>query len=79
MASEQKRKALVALGNRIREVREAKQLTQSALAARMGRHRQTIFRLEWGQINPGYYFLAELSEALDIEITDLFKGLPKLN
>lgn len=59
------------LGNRIKEVRLNKNLTQIDLASRVGKDQQSIQRLEAGRMNPTYYYLLEISEGLQISITEL--------
>ena len=60
------------LGLRIKAIRLSKGLTQTELANIIGRDHPSINRLEKGKINPGYLFLLELAEGLDINIKELF-------
>jgi putative transcriptional regulator len=66
-----KDQALLSLGNRIREVRIAKGLTQAQLAAACGKDQQSIQRLEAGNINPSYYYLLEIAQGLDVQVIEL--------
>jgi len=61
------------LGDRIREIRLSKGLTQGELASKMDRDDyQTIQRLETGNTNPTYSFLLEVCFGLDISMKELF-------
>jgi transcriptional regulator with XRE-family HTH domain len=74
------------LGSRIKEIREARGLTQKALAERIppddeGRrvHRPSITMLENGVFrNPGALMLKRLAAALEVSVDDLLAepGLP---
>jgi putative transcriptional regulator len=66
-----KEQALKKLGKRIREVRKEKGVSQVELANSIGKDQQSIQRLESGNINPSYYFLLEVADGLNIELTEL--------
>jgi transcriptional regulator with XRE-family HTH domain len=68
----EKKEVLELLGNRVKEIRLSKGMTQTELANKIGKDHPSINRLEKGKINPSYYFLFELSEGLEIELKDLF-------
>ena len=53
------------IGDRVRNARKAKNLTQSELARRIGQSQQNIQQLESGKVKQPRY-LYELSEALDV-------------
>ena len=61
------------LGERIREIRNAKGITQVRLAHSIGKDQQSIQRLETGNVNPSYYYLIQIAEGLNIKIEDLTK------
>jgi len=60
------------LGERVTELRTQKNLFQSDLARLTEKDRQSIHRLEKGQINPSIYYLFEVATALKSEVKDLF-------
>ena len=72
MSAKKKDKLLKQLGERIKEIRLTKGLSQSELANNIGKDQPSINRLEKGNINPSYYYLVEIAEGLDIDIKDLF-------
>jgi len=59
------------LGERIREIRKEKGLTQVQLAHSLGKDQQSIQRLEAGNINPTYYYLYEIATGLDVKLEDI--------
>ena len=63
---------LIKLGKRIAQLREAKGLNQSELALECDKDRQSINRLEKGNINPSIFYLYQIAKALEITISDLF-------
>ena len=64
------------LGNRIREIREGKGLTQENLASKMGyKDKQVVNRYENEGANPTTYNLIQISEALETNISDLLNFL----
>ena len=65
---------LKSLGERIKEIRLAKGLTQTELAHKIGKDHPSINRLEKGKINPSYFFLCEVAEGLEISIYDIFES-----
>ncbi|MGQ0827536.1 MAG: helix-turn-helix domain-containing protein [Bacteroidota bacterium] len=64
---------LVAVGNRIREIRKKKNLTQSAVANKAGIAISQVGRIERGKLNPSISTLFVISLAMKIEIKDLFE------
>ena len=59
------------LGERIREIRKEKGITQVKLAHTIGKDQQSIQRLETGNINPSYYYLCEIAVGLDTSVANL--------
>lgn len=59
------------LGERIRQIRLGKGLTQAQLANQIGKDQQSIQRLETGRANPSYLYLLEISNGLEISISEL--------
>lgn len=63
---------LVALGNKIREIRIEKGLSQSEVAHLCGKERQSYQRVEKGNINPTAWYLHHIAMALKVDLKDLF-------
>ena len=63
-----KKKFLTLFGEHVKKLREEKELTQGELGSRMNRKQQSVQRLEAGNINPTFYFLHELAEALEVDV-----------
>lgn len=59
------------LGNNIARLRERAGLTQTELAYRCNKDRQSLNRLEKGNINPSIYYLLEIAVELDISLNVL--------
>ena len=70
-------KKLIALGERVKAIREQKGFTLEKLGELIDKERQSINRLEKGNINPSYLYLLEICKGLQIDITDLLKDLPE--
>ncbi|MFM7022312.1 MAG: helix-turn-helix domain-containing protein [Flavobacteriales bacterium] len=66
-----KEKILKTLGEKIKDIRIKKGLTQLELAAIIRKDQQSIQRLEKGKVNPSYYYLLEVAEGLEIDIKEL--------
>lgn len=60
------------LGERVREIREAKGLTQREIADRIQIDDYYISRLENDHINPTLATMQKLARALEVEVRDLF-------
>ncbi|MBI2822601.1 MAG: helix-turn-helix transcriptional regulator [Acidobacteria bacterium] len=60
------------LGERIREIREAKGLTQREVAARIQIDDYYISRLENNHINPTLATMQKIASALGVEVRDFF-------
>ena len=67
-----KESLLLKLGERVKQLRVQKGLTQMELAHRIGKDHPSINRLEKGKINPSYFFLYEVAEGLEIDVTSFF-------
>ena len=66
---------LKALGQKVKDLRNERNLTLQQLAHSIGKNPQSIHRLEQGGVNPSYLYLMQICEGLEIEIADLLKGL----
>lgn len=59
------------LGQKVRNKRKSKNLTQAQLAHKINKDREAISRLERGGVNPSYLFLLDLSEGLEVSLPEL--------
>ena len=60
------------IGERIRETRTAKGLTQEQLASAVGVRRETIMRLEKAQYNPSLKLAVDISRTVEAPIEEIF-------
>ena len=60
------------IGERIREARTAKGLTQEQLASAVGVRRETIMRLEKAQYNPSLKLAVDISRTVEAPIEEIF-------
>ena len=63
---------LIALGNRIRELRAVKNMTQEELGFLVGNSGKQIGRIERGENNVTSCMLYQISKALKIDLKDIF-------
>ena len=63
---------LLAFGNRVRELRTARRLSQEQLAHEAGLHRTVVGFIERGDREVGISKLWPLALALGVEVADLF-------
>jgi len=73
------RNVLIALGNRIRDLREKKHWSQEEFADRCGIHRTAVGFLERAERNPRLDTLMTISKGLGITVSVLLVGLEKRN
>lgn len=59
------------LGKHIEKLREKAGLSQTELAHRCNKDRQSLNRLEKGKINPSAYYLSEIAKELQLPTKDL--------
>lgn len=67
------------IGDRLRNIRKSKQLTQSDVAKKMGSTTAVISDLELGKGNPTLTTLLVLCNVLEIEPNELLHGLGRSN
>jgi len=60
------------LNNRLKEIRQDKNLTQEALAETVEVTRQTIIAIEKGKFGPTVTLALALAQTLDVRVEDLF-------
>lgn len=63
------------LGDRIKEVRKSRNLTQVDLSSLMNKDQQSIQRIESGRINPSYLVLKQVCQGLGVTLEELLKDL----
>lgn len=59
--------------NAVRQARQASQLTQEALATRVGVTRQSIIAIEQGRYAPSVKLALQLAAVLGVRVEDLFQ------
>ena len=64
---------LIHFGNRVRELRLAQKLSQSALAEKSSLHTNYIGMIERGERNPSLVNVDKLAKALNVSLTELLK------
>ncbi len=64
-----------AIGKRIREIRECKNIPQQELAYACNFEKSNMARLEAGNTNPTLYTLKKIADNLQVELEDLVKDL----
>lgn len=64
-------KLLKKLGKKFKKLRLEKGLTQSQLAALVDKDQQSIQRFEKGRINPTYFYLLEICQGLEVELSSV--------
>jgi len=64
-----------AFGSRLRALREAKGLSQEALAYECGLHRTYVGSIERGERNPGLENIVRLARALGVSSATLLEGI----
>ncbi len=70
-------KFLKALGERIREMRKTRDRSQEALAEASGFDRAVLGRIERGTKNITMTTASRLANALDVELSELLRELPR--
>ena len=63
------------LGNRIRQLRHEKKISQEELADKCSLHRTYIGGIERGERNPSLDNLGKISKALEVELFELFREM----
>lgn len=64
---------LVKLGERIKQLRQEKKISQTELANRIGKDQPSLNRLELGNINPSYIYLWEVAQGLEMKINEVLE------
>ena len=71
----QQEKILLALGERIRQLREKKGISQEALSFEIKVHRTYVSLIEQARRYPSIQTLVKISEKLEVPLADLFTGV----
>jgi len=70
-----KEEILLQIAQRIKAIREEKNISQIELARLTDKERQNIYRLEKGKINPSIFQLYEIANSLEMNLSDLLKDI----
>jgi transcriptional regulator with XRE-family HTH domain len=65
---------LILFGKKVRELRTEQKLSQTALAEKSGLHANYIGMVERGERNPSLINIDKLAKALNVSLSELFKG-----
>ena len=65
----------IAIGKRVRTLRETKRIPQQDLAAACNFEKSNMARLEAGKTNPTIFTLYKISENLEVSLEDLVENL----
>lgn len=68
-------KILSKFGEKLRELRKVRVLSQEELANEAGLHRTYIGGVERGERNPTLTTLKKIADALNLSLTDLFRDI----
>lgn len=63
------------VGQRIRNLRLERGISAQALAERLKRGMQTVYRWEWGAVSPRMEDLKLVADALGVELPELLQGV----
>ena len=69
-----KKEILITFGNKVREIRKGKGLSQDELSFKADLHRTYIGMIERAEKNITLVNIGKIANALDIKIKDLFDG-----
>jgi len=61
---------LIKIGNKIREIRQSRNISQEKLANECGIDYSQVHRMEMGKVNFSVSFLSKLSAALNVDLKD---------
>lgn len=62
----------IKIGNRVREIRKQKGLTQTQLAELVGKDRQYLYKIEKAVVTPNVVTISALAIAMEVELQDFF-------
>ena len=67
-----KEELIMLIGSKVREIREEKGLTIAQLAFEVGIESKQLIRIELGQINTSLYQIFRITQALGIQMYEVF-------
>ena len=67
-----KEEVVMLIGSKVREIREEKGLTIAELAFEVGIESKQLIRIELGQINTSLYQIFRITQALGIQMYEVF-------
>jgi transcriptional regulator with XRE-family HTH domain len=70
--AENDKQFLIDFGNRVKQLRNERKISQAQLAFEMGLHRSNVIRIEKGEIAATILTLNALAKVLDVPISSLF-------
>lgn len=65
----------VTFGQRVRELRESKRMTQDELASGAGVQRPDVSKIENGRSEPNLRTIRKIARKLEVSLSELFKGV----
>lgn len=74
-----KKEFQIAVGNRIRQIREAKNISQTELGNLCDIERTNMNRIEAGNTNPTSFTLYVIAQKLEIDLSEIFQFKPEVN
>jgi putative transcriptional regulator len=64
------------LGEKVRQIRKEKGISQKELAYSVGKDQQSIQRLEVGKMNPTLFYLCQIADGLQVDVALLMNISP---
>ncbi|AMA49978.1 helix-turn-helix domain-containing protein [Flavobacterium covae] len=74
-----KKEFQIALGQRIRELREKKNLSQTELGHRCEIDRSNMNRIEAGNTNPSSYLVYKIAQKIEVDLSELYNFKPGIH
>jgi XRE family transcriptional regulator, regulator of sulfur utilization len=71
MGAPRNAKALRRLGDRVRQLRRERELSQESLAFDAGIHTNHLSSIERGEANPSFLLLVSIAKRLGVKVADL--------
>jgi len=70
----EKKKFAKTIGNHLRKIREAKDISQENLSLKAGYYRTYVGKIEQGQYSPSLHIIWRLADALGMSLNSFFKN-----
>lgn len=71
---EEKNEFASAIGTHLRKIREKKDISQENLSLKAGYYRTYVGKIELGKYSPSLHTIWRLAHALNMNLSDFFKG-----